>query len=90
MSRFLPHLWITLSLGAASALVILAGFFGGDKVERLGGMALLALTLGRVVLVDLAGLDIIFKIITLIILGVMFLGVSYVYNRFTVDNKGGS
>ncbi len=76
--------WISLSLGIASVVLILTGFISGHKIERLGGMALLALTLGRVVLIDLSGLDIIFKIITLIVLGLLFLGVSYIYNRFNM------
>jgi len=82
----IPH-WISLNLGLASAAVIIIGFFDGNKAERMGGMTLLALTLGRVVLVDLSGLDIVFKIITLIILGVLFLGVSYIYNRFSIERK---
>ncbi len=85
--QYVDSQWISLSLGIASVLMILIGFVGGNKTERMGGMALLALTLGRVVLVDLSGLDIIFKIITLIILGVLFLGVSYVYNRFSIEKK---
>jgi hypothetical protein len=79
--------WISLSLGLASVVIILTGFFNKDKTERMGGMALLALTLGRVVFVDLSGLDIIFKIITLIVLGVLFLGVSYIYNRYGIAKK---
>jgi|GEM_PF-584049 len=79
--------WISLSLGLASVAMMLIGFSDGNKAERMGGMALLALTLGRVILVDLSDLDIIFKIITLIILGVLFLGVSYVYNRFSIEKK---
>jgi len=85
--QYVTPQWISLSLGLASVTVILIGFFDGNKTERMGGMALLALTLGRVVLVDLSGLDIIFKIITLIILGVLFLGVSYIYNRFGIEKK---
>lgn len=80
--------WISLSLGLSSVAVILIGFFDGNKTERMGGMALLALTLGRVVLIDLSGLDIIFKIITLIVLGILFLGVSYIYNRFNIGKRG--
>lgn len=79
--------WISLTLGILSAVMILLGFAFGHKTERMGGMGLLALTLGRVVFVDLSGLDIVFKIITLIILGVLFLGVSYVYNRFSINGK---
>ncbi len=87
IQQYVPPHWISLSLGLASVVVILAGFFAGNKTERMGGMVLLALTLGRVVLVDLSGLDIIFKIVTLIVLGVLFLGVSYVYTRFGIEKK---
>ena len=45
------------------------------------------LLLLRKSIVDLSGLDIIFKIITLIILGILFLGVSYIYNRFSIKGK---
>ncbi len=85
--QYVSSQWMSLSLGLAGVLVIMTGFFDGNKTERMGGMALLALTLGRIVLVDLAGLEIIFKIITLIILGVLFLGVSYIYNRFSIKGK---
>ena len=50
------------------------------------GMALLALTLGMVVLVDPAGLDIIFKIVTLIIRGFIS-RILYTYDRFSIKGK---
>ncbi|MBF0387814.1 MAG: DUF2339 domain-containing protein [Candidatus Omnitrophica bacterium] len=80
--QYVTPQWITLVLGLASVVVMLTGFFTGYKIERLGGLALLALTLCRVVVIDLAGVEIIFKIITLMALGVLLLGVSYIYNRF--------
>ena len=82
--QYVNPLWISLSSGIASVALIVTGFINGNKTERLGGMGLLALTLARVVFVDLAGLEIIFKIITLIVLGALFLGVSYIYNRYSV------
>lgn len=80
--QYLPRQWGSLGLGVASVAFLLAGFFSGSRGERVGGMCLLALTLSRVVFVDLAGLELVFKIITLMALGVLFLGVSYVYTRF--------
>ena len=88
--QYIAPQWISLSLGLASVVVILAGLLDKDRAERLGGMGLLALTLARVVFVDLSGLGIIFKIITFIVLGVLFLGVSYVYNRFAIGEKKGT
>jgi hypothetical protein len=82
--RFLEPNWISLTLGVLGVLFILIGFAGQEKVERTGGLVLLGVTLLRVVFYDLAGLPIIFKIITFIILGVLFIGVSYIYNRFTL------
>lgn len=79
--------WITLTLGVAGMVFILGGIWDKDKTERLGGLVLLALTLGRVFLVDLAGLDVVFKIITFIVLGILFLGISFVYNRFSIEKE---
>ena len=45
----------------------------------------MGITLCRIVFVDISGLDVVFKIITFIVLGLLFLGASYVYNRFGLD-----
>lgn len=79
--QYVGSQWITLSLGISGVAIILIGILNKDKTERLGGLLLLGLTFLRVVLVDLSGLDIIFKIITFIVLGILFLGISFIYNR---------
>ena len=83
--QYVETSWISLTLGIAGVLIIMIGILNKDKIERLGGLMLFGLTLGRVALVDLAGLDVIFKIITFIILGLLFLGISFVYNRFSIE-----
>lgn len=83
--RFFSVHFISLSLGLAGVVFIVLGILTKDKIERLGGLFFLGLTLMRVVFVDLSGLDVIFKIITFIVLGLLFLGASYVYNRFSVE-----
>lgn len=85
--QYIHSQWISLSLGIAGVALILMGILNKDKIERLGGLILFGLTLGRVVFVDLAGLDIIFKIITFIILGVLFVGISFIYNRFNFGQE---
>ena len=82
--QYVRSSWISLSLGIMGVLFVLTGIWDACKTERWGGLVLFALTLGRVFLVDLAELDTIFKIITFIVLGVLFLGISFVYNRFNI------
>ena len=81
--------WISLSLGIAGVLIILIGILHSNKTERLGGLLLFGLTLGRVIFVDLSDMEVIFKIVTFIVLGILFVGVSFVYNRFNIaqENK---
>lgn len=83
--QYIHPQWISLTLGIVGMVLILTGILNKNKTERLGGLMLFALTLARVALVDLAGLDIIFKIVTFIALGVLFLGVSFIYNRFNIE-----
>lgn len=85
--RYVHQQWISLSFGIVSVLVVLIGILDGNKTERMGGLLLLALTLGRVIFVDLSGLAIIFKIVTFIILGALFVGISFIYNRFNIEKK---
>ena len=85
--EYISTQWISLTLGVAGVVIILIGLFNKDKIERFGGLILLTLTFGRVILIDLAELDVIFKIITFIILGILFSGISYIYNRSNFENK---
>lgn len=83
--QYIDARWISLTLGISGVVIIGIGILNKDKIERWGGLMLFGLTLGRVILVELAGLDIIFKIITFIVLGLLFLGISFMYNRFNMD-----
>lgn len=80
-----PPQAIALVLGLWGVLFIILGIWGRNKTERWGGLTLLAMTLCRIIFVDISGLDVVFKIITFIVLGLLFLGASYVYNRFGLD-----
>ncbi|MFH1692168.1 MAG: DUF2339 domain-containing protein [Candidatus Omnitrophota bacterium] len=85
--QYMNPQWISLGLGIASVLVVLTGILRRDKIERSGGLLLLVLTLVRVISIDLSGLDIIFKIVTFIVLGALFVGISFVYNRINLEQK---
>jgi len=85
--RYIPGIWISMALGVVGVVLFGIGFLIKDKTCRLGGFIIFAITLGRIVFVDLAGLPIIYKIISFIILGIIFLGVSYLYTRYNIGKK---
>jgi uncharacterized membrane protein len=77
----LPSGLTTLGWGVAAFLLFGLGFTVRERGYRLVGLGVLAVTLGRLLLVDLAGLPPDERILTFILLGVMLLAVSYVYTR---------
>lgn len=71
----------TLGWGVAAFGLFALGFAVRERWYRFVGLAVLAFTLGRLMLIDLAGLPPNQRILTFILLGVMLLAVSYVYTR---------
>jgi hypothetical protein len=68
--------WI---LFAAGCFVL--GFLRSQKPLRYAGFGVAALALGKVVLVDLSTLDAFYRIGSVLILGIVSLGVAYTYHR---------
>ena len=63
-----------------------AVLFGAALVRRVGtarqcGLALLALATAKVFLVDLAALDVAYRVLSLVGLGLLLLGCAYAYQR---------
>ncbi len=79
--RYVEHSWISLGLGIAGVIMFAAGFLIQDKIFRWAGLGIFALTVIRVIFIDLSMLSVIYKIITFIIVGILFLGISYLYTR---------
>lgn len=72
--------WIAMSLGIVGLVFFWLGFIFKDKVFRLGGFIAFAITLSRIVLVDLSRLPVFYKIVSFIAIGMVFLAVSLFYN----------
>ncbi|HSB54903.1 MAG TPA: DUF2339 domain-containing protein, partial [Gemmatimonadales bacterium] len=68
--------WI---LFAAGCFVL--GFLRAQKPLRYAGFGVAALALGKVLLVDLSTLDAFYRIGSVLILGIVSLGVAYTYHR---------
>jgi len=52
------------------------------RPARILGIAMLALTILKVFIVDMSGLNTVYRIASFIVLGLLLLAVSYFYNRF--------
>ena len=78
---------ITLSVGVAGLALFAPGFYFKDRALRYAGLLMFAVAVLHIGVVDIAGLAIIYKIFSFILMGLMLLGVSYVYNRFMGEDS---
>jgi uncharacterized membrane protein len=68
--------WAVYAIG-----LLVVGFWKNARAIRLGALGLFGLTLGKLVLLDLAGLDALFRIVAFFAVGLILLGASYLYHR---------
>ncbi|MBF0217867.1 MAG: DUF2339 domain-containing protein, partial [Candidatus Omnitrophica bacterium] len=73
---------MTAALASEGLILFLAGFYVKEKNWRLFALGILLATLAKAFLVDLRKLETIYYILSLIILGVVLLFVSYMYNKY--------
>lgn len=72
---------LTASLGLEGMALLLAGFALKDKQWRMYGLVILLMTLAKAFLVDLRQLSTLYYILSLIVLGLALLFVSYLYTK---------
>lgn len=73
----------SIAWGAYAVLAIASGILLRLRVNRIFGIILFSVVLLKVFLVDLANYELIIRVVALFILGMMLLGVSYLYQKFT-------
>lgn len=85
--NYIPSQWISLGLGLEGIILFILGFIFSDKHFRVAGFIVFALTLLRMLFVDLAMLAVIYKIASFIILGLIFLAVSFIYTKYNIKKN---
>ncbi|MEZ0371761.1 MAG: DUF2339 domain-containing protein [Candidatus Sericytochromatia bacterium] len=78
----LSSYWISIGWAFAALLLLVPGFVFNRKAFRLHGMALLAVAIAKVFLLDMASLEPLYKTLSFIILGLILLGVAFIYSRY--------
>jgi hypothetical protein len=73
---------ITAVWGLQGLLLMVVGFATRERLLRLSGLVVLALCVFKLFLYDLSELEAIARIVSFVVLGLVLLGVSWVYTRF--------
>ena len=68
--------------GMAALVLLGAGFPLRDRVQRLSGLALFMICVLKLFLYDLRELETVNRILSFIVLGLILVGVSWIYTRF--------
>jgi len=87
MFKYVAYSWISIALGLEGMVLFVAGFLVKDRIFRWAGFSLFAITIVRVIFVDMSQLAIIYKIVSFIVLGILFLGVSFIYTKYTLPRQ---
>jgi uncharacterized membrane protein len=66
---------------AYGAMLMIAGFWRRSAFVRWQALVLIALTIGKVFIFDVSELDRGYRIVSFIVLGVLLLAISFVYQR---------
>jgi hypothetical protein len=73
---------LTVAWGTEGAVLLGAGFLLRDRGLRLQGMALFLICTGKLFFYDLRALETLYRILSFFVLGMILVGVSWVYTRF--------
>lgn len=73
---------LTVVWSVVALILLAAGFALRERAYRLGGLAVLALAIGRIFFVDVWALETIYRILSFLTLGVVLLALGYLYNRY--------
>jgi hypothetical protein len=73
---------LTISWGIQGAALLAAGFALGDKIPRLSGLLLLLVCILKLFCYDLGYLEPLPRAFSFLVLGLILMGVSWVYSRF--------
>jgi len=80
-ARWAAHMAISLVWGVYASGLLVFGFAKRVRVARLSALALFGITALKLVFVDLAGVQEIYRIISFVVLGLLIIAASYLYHR---------
>jgi hypothetical protein len=76
--------WLSLAWAAEGLTLVVAGFALRDRVLRITGLGVFGALVLRVLFVDMAGVETIYRIVSFVVVGAILLAASLAYARFSV------
>jgi uncharacterized membrane protein len=73
---------LTVAWGIQGLVLLAAGFPACERPLRLAGLALLLFCISKLFLYDLRHLETLYRILSFLTLGLILVGVSWIYTRF--------
>ncbi len=80
-ARWAAHMAISLVWGVYASGLLIFGFAKGVRLARLSALALFGVTALKLVFLDLAGVEEVYRIISFVVLGLLIIAASYLYHR---------
>lgn len=80
-ARWMAQMALSIVWAICAVVGVSAGFMRRERAVRLAGLALFALTAGKLLLVDTASIEGLYRIISFMVVGLLMIGVSYLYHR---------
>lgn len=80
-AQFAAQVWISIVWASYASALIFAGFLRERAALRWLGLVVFAVTVGKVFLVDMADLGKVYRIASFLVLGVLLVGASFLYQR---------
>jgi uncharacterized membrane protein len=80
---------VSLVWGLYAVVVLVIGFRGRRRWLRYAALGLFGLTIVKLVMVDMAGTEDVYRIIVFMVLGLILIGVAYAYHRIDRSSAAG-
>jgi hypothetical protein len=80
-AKWIAQMSLSVLWGAYAIALLVVGFWQNVRSLRLAALALFGLTAIKLVLVDMARVEEVYRIISFFVLGILMIGASYLYHR---------
>ncbi len=80
-SRWIAQMWLSVLWGIYAIAMLVIGFWRGVRSLRLAALGLFGLTAIKLVLVDMAQVEEVYRIVSFFVLGILIISASYLYHR---------
>jgi len=79
--------WLSLAWGFQGIAILLSGIYLKNRIFRISALCILTLACLKLIFVDMAGINTIYKIAAFVVLGAVLVGTSLIYSKFISKDK---